>query len=684
MSSPVTPFALKDAPALIERLLPVQKLSAEVFKERKAGAGQTLVPLGAYWKGRKPLILNKACILGCLLPATGSAKRDLEIFEKLMAMDDESFVARWPRRAKPREILATLSIARCADYFVFDPPVAMPQSAPIDWSRPELKGVKVNWRDDISEFERRQLEVQMLPRGTYRKLVETAKRPEEVIDTVHVHIWGDVNAHLGTNAHSFPELVEQLGIMRFGHRPQVADTFSGSGQIPFEAARLGCEVYASDLNPVACMLTWGAFRIIGSSADERAELEGQQLSVVEKVLGEIDKLGVETDGHGWRAKAYLYCVEVRCPQSGWMVPLIPSRVLSYSKQAIAELIPIASHKRYDIRVRSGVSDDELKAALKGTVRSDGRGQDPYLIHSVDGIEYRTKISTLRGDFRNSDGEAGNKLRLWNKSDFKPCSEDIFQERLYAVHWMRPKANGKKFDYEFRTVSNDDLKRERIVEEFAGKHLAEWQEEGWLPDMRIEPGAKTDELIRTRGWTHWHHLFPARHLLLLGLIRRESKRGQELVLLSRILDYTSKLCQWTTSRAGVGTRGEGGRTGGASDNPAHVFYNQALNTFYNYGCRGGFPLLQLFGASLPEAASLRPAKVECRSAADISALPDIYLTDPPYGDAVVYHEILEFFIAWLRRNPLPSLQIGFGIAAEHWPSKARARISVVAWSPPTDA
>ena len=35
----------------------------------------------------------------------------------------------------------------------------------------------------------------------------------------------------------FAELVEQLGVMRFGHRPRVADTFCGSGQIPFEAAR---------------------------------------------------------------------------------------------------------------------------------------------------------------------------------------------------------------------------------------------------------------------------------------------------------------------------------------------------------------------------------------------------------------------------------------------------------------
>ena len=57
-------------------------------------------------------------------------------------------------------------------------------------------------------------------------------------------IWGDVNRHLGTNARSLPQLVEQLGIARFGHRPKVADTFCGGGSIPFEAARIGCDVYA--------------------------------------------------------------------------------------------------------------------------------------------------------------------------------------------------------------------------------------------------------------------------------------------------------------------------------------------------------------------------------------------------------------------------------------------------------
>lgn len=650
MSEAVKPFSLKDARALIERLLPVQKLSAEVFKERKAGAGQTLVPLGAYWKGRKPLILAKACVLGCLLPATDDPARDLRIFEKLMAMEDESFVARWKRRPKPYKILEALSIACVSDYFVSDPPDILPASAPVDWSKPELKDVKVRWRDDISELERRQLEAQMLPKESYRKRVEMANRPEEVMAYVHDHIWDAVNAHLGTSAHTFPELVNQLGVMRFGHRPRVADTFCGSGQIPFEAARLGCDVYASDLNPVACMLTWGSFHIVGGSSEQRAEMEREQRRLVEKVQAEIDKFGVETDGSGWRAKAYLYCVEVRCPQTGWMVPLIPSRVLSFGKQAVVDLVPVPSEMRYDLKVRSGVTPDELTAASKGTVRSDGRGQDTYMIQTVEGREYRTKISTLRGDFRNADGSNGSKLRLWERSDFKPRPDDIFQERLYAIHWMKRKKSGKKFDYKFTGVTEGDLAREKVVEEFVAERLAEWQEKGWIPDMRIESGYNTDQPIRERGWTHWHHLFPLRHLMLLGLLRKEATNGEMLLRLARIIDYTSKLCQWTTSKAGSSAPGEGGRTGGASDNPAHVFYNQALNTFYNYGVRASFPLLQLFAAELPASATLGNARVACKTASELTVDTDILITDPPYGDAVNYDEILEFFIAWLRKNP----------------------------------
>ncbi len=588
----VQPFALKDAPALIERLLPVQKLSAEAYKEQMAGSGKTLTALGSYWKGRKPLILAKACVLGCLLPVTNDLTRDLEIFEMLMGMNLAALEARLEEKnsKEGRFILA------------------------------QHRSVGHN--------------------ASYRTWVEQSARPEECGAALFDPVWDDVNAHLDTHAHSFPELVEQLGVMRFGHRPRVADTFCGSGQIPFEAARLGCDVYASDLNPVACMLTWGAFHIVGGSPENRAKLRGQQQELLEKVLAEIDVLDIETDRNGNRARAYLYCLEVKCPQTGWIVPLFPSFVVSKGYQIIAELVADSNRKRYDIRLRADVDSFELDKAQKGTVQSDGRGQDPYLIHRVNGIEYRTKISTLRGDFRNPDGTTGNNLRLWGKSDFKPHPSDIYQERLYAVQWSGQKNTSGGRDSEFRSVTEDDLKRERIVENFVAQHLSEWQEKGYIPDMQIEPGAKTDEPIRTRGWTHWHHLFNPRELLLCAVIRQGSSQDIPFSL-GQILNVNCKLSRWNPAPG----PGRAGKT-------SSVFDNQALNTLFNYGCRGFSsiaPLLQYDYKAfpLPDKAA---AVVESLPAERLSTLNDIFITDPPYGDAVKYEEILEFFIAWLRKNP----------------------------------
>ena len=141
-------------------------------------------------------------------------------------------------------------------------------------------------------------------------------------------------------------------------------------------------------------------------------------------------------------------------------------------------------------------------------------------------------------------------------------------------------------------------------------------------------------------------------MLLALIRKEATSGQTLLRLAKILDYTSKLCQWTTSKAGTSGPGGGGRTGGASDNPAHVFYNQALNSFYNYGCRASFPLLKLLATKLPSSTVEGTPTVLCQAASELTGTFDVFLTDPPYGDAVKYEEILEFFIAWLRKNPPP--------------------------------
>ena len=328
MSDTVTPFSLKDAPALIERLLPVQKLSAEAYKEQMAGSGKTLTALGSYWKGRKPLILNKACILGCLLPATDDPARDLEIFEKLMAMDDESFVVRWKRRPKPKEILATLSIACIADYFTVEPEGVLPASAPVDWSKPEYDKVKVAWREDITELERRRLEAQMLPKAPYRERVDQAKRPEEVMDTVHDHIWDAVNAHLGTSAQSFPELVEQLGIMRFGHRPRWPTPSAVPARFP--SRRLGSA--AMSMPPTSTQ--WPACSPGVPSTSSAARREPREAGA--RAAG--------TGAHGCRRRStdsasrptaraggpryFSTALKLAARRRGWMVPLLPTLIVS--------------------------------------------------------------------------------------------------------------------------------------------------------------------------------------------------------------------------------------------------------------------------------------------------------------------------------------------------------------------
>ena len=84
---------------------------------------------------------------------------------------------------------------------------------------------------------------------TYAERITHCERPENM-GPCSRGVGGDQH-YLGTTATSLPELVKQLGKRTFGHTPRVGDAFCGGGSIPFEAARIGCEAFGSDLNPVA-------------------------------------------------------------------------------------------------------------------------------------------------------------------------------------------------------------------------------------------------------------------------------------------------------------------------------------------------------------------------------------------------------------------------------------------------
>ncbi|MBE93924.1 anti-phage-associated DUF1156 domain-containing protein [Marinobacter sp.] len=644
----LVPSALKGAPALIERAFPATKVSFEAQKERKANLGQTLTGLGSYWKGRKPLILVRAIVLGCLLPQTEDAEADLALFEALMGFDIDGLARRavTQNALKPKDLAGMVHLDHPWKYFNFtikkgasiteDEVKAL--SFPVD---ADALGVTIQWKRGLNNDSKAFVYAKALEVLTsYEERASLCKRPEEVDQAwLYAPAWRKVNVHLadlGINAHSFDELIAQLGLLRYGKRPRVGDTFSGGGSIPFEAARLGCDVYASDLNPVASMLTWGALNIIGAAPEKREEIEKAQEEVANAVDEEIISLGIEHDSQGNRAKVYLYCLEVKCPETGWMVPMLPSRVISKTRNVVATLIPNHINKRFDIEISSGASKEELTEAEKGTV------QNGSLVYELEGNIYRTAIKTLRGDYKDSEGHNRNLLRHWEKGDFKPRKDDIFQDRLYAIQWIQADTLDRSRPHTFfRSVTDEDLEREHEVEALVASNLSQWQRDGLVPDMQIEHGAETTRLYRERGWTHWHHLFSPRQIILNGLIRREIAKKQYAphlsVIFGRCIDANSKLCRWDSAQG--------------QDRVANTFSNQALNTVYNYPVRGMSHLSPQV-TYLTGNIDLPGGTLECaqRPANLINQELDLFITDPPYADAVNYHEITEFFISWLRKNP----------------------------------
>lgn len=593
--------------SFIEQQFPVSKVSKESFKERKAVQSQTLTGLGKWW-GRKPLVLVRAALLGCLLPASDNPAKDLDIFLKIMSMDEDGLRLRKEKKfAVPAlyDIIQKNSILK---------------SQYSHWFYEESGKVKLEKdapRDDIEKAAFATL--------NYDQKIAMCMRPENLAN-ISDDAWAEINHHLGTNAYSLPELTRQLSMKRFGQNAVVGDCFCGGGSIPFEAARVGCDSYASDLNPIAALLTWADIHICG--ADERTvkELEDFQKEVFQKVNEEVLSLGIETNEVGDRADAYLYCTEAVCPECGMRVPMASSWLVGQGSKTVAKLIEDDGH--YNFEVKMNASQEEMNVAKNGTVTSNG------LVCPRCGKS--TPISSLRHDRINEeDGSTTYGLRRWEKCEFKSRPDDVFHDRLYAIRYKTH--DGKRY---YRAPNKRDLENERTIQEILSKNIVEWQEMGFLPSLAIEAGDKTTEVIRNRGWTYWHQLFNARQLLEYALIQKYSfelaetneKKAVALLSLHRCLNWNSKLCSW-----GVGQ---------ARESMAQTFYNQALNTMWNYGTRALSLLSGVFYLTINEHKVKKDNSIVCLcDARDIEKKCNIWITDPPYADAVNYHELSEFFLAW---------------------------------------
>lgn len=590
--------------SFIETQFPVSKISKESYKERKANNGQTLTGLGKWW-GRKPLVLVRAAILGCLLPSTDNPKKDMDVFLKLMSMDNRGLLLRKEKRFSVQKLYEIVcknqKLSKYKSYFYNDSgKVKIDRSAP---------------RNEIEDAAFETL--------GYDEKIAMGKRPEQ-LDNLSDDTWREVNDYLNTNAHNLLELTKQLSLKRFGHNVIVGDCFCGGGSIPFEAARIGGDVYASDLNPIAGLLTWADINLCGMSSEKINRLQNFQKEVYAAVDKQVTNLGIEENEKGDRAVSYIYCVETVCPECGYKIPLAPSWLIGKRTKTVA--IWKENQGAYDVVVKMGASEAEIKQAVIGTVNSHGI-VCPHCGKS-------TPISSIRHDKLDKNGNVVYGLRRWGIDEFEPNTDDVFQERLYAIKYET--REGERY---YRSPNKRDIENEEHVRKIVASHLTEWQKQGLVPTTPIESGYNTDQIIRERGWSYWHQVFNARQILLmclykktfLSLARDTYQEVVGLLALNRMANWNSKLSMWSnypTQECGMQT-----------------FYNQALNTFFNYATRSLLGMKDTCIFNINNYPIHSRTKIELKDARDVTEYADLWINDPPYADAVNYHELSDYFLSW---------------------------------------
>ncbi|AEW00272.1 DNA methylase [Niastella koreensis] len=632
--------------SFMEVQFPVSKVSKESYKERKAGQSQTLTSLGKWW-GRKPLILVRATILGLLMPATDDPIMDREIFLKILMMDSEGL---WSRKNKPMKdatIIENLSLKELKEYFevpvdLFSVEVESQDKLIRQAVKKNIDGI--NWKKGLSKQAKELATKLAFDRLSYDDRLEYCLRPEETtLDNKAT--WAAINQHLGTNANSLSELMIALGKQKFGYVPTIGDCFTGGGSIPFEAARIGLNSYASDLNPLAGLLSWSGLNILSLPEAEVTKLKDFQEKVFDEVAKQVEAWGIERNEKDWMAKFYLYCNETVCPHCKTIVPMNPSWVVSKKARAVAIPRYNAINNNFDIEVIQNATEEQIAESDRlATVKNGGLW--------CPKCENTTPTALLRKDDLDAEGNVKYGLRKWEAGEFLPAKNDVYQERLYAIKYLEkyPDKTWEQFlkkpapatDSTYGTIhyvapTTDDLKREQKVIALLKERFADWQKKGYLPSSRIEAGDKTNEPIRTRGWQYWHQLFNPRQLLQNGLFAETfdllKENNNEVVVgvlgLNRVADFNSKLCRWHSRNAQI----------------AQTFYNQALNTLENYAAKGISAQYIIWIIELQKYIVQNNSSLDLQDARQINEEKDIWITDPPYADAVNYHELTEFFLAW---------------------------------------
>ena len=433
------------------------------------------------------------------------------------------------------------------------------------------------------------------------------------------------------------------GLVKAAHpeqTPLVVDPFAGGGSIPLEALRLGCETFASDLNPVACLILKVMLEDIprhGSGLADELRRAGAEI----KAQAEKELAGLyPKDPDGAIPIAYLWARTVRCeaPNCGAEIPLMRSMWLCRKPKRKWALRPNVVRDdgvppRVELEIFEPKTDREV---AEGTVtRAKATCQCCGAVLPPDRV--RSQIVAQRGGADPVFDQLGNRTG---------------GARMTAVVTLKPGQQGRHY----RLPNDSDHTAVRLAQEQVEGLLDKWVEDGEqglcpVPDEPMPPVGTLGFRVQRYGMFQWGDMYTARQKMALVELGKSLSCSEEpirsllAIALNRIAGGGASTCAWLASGEEV----------------KHAIPRQALPMIWDFGESNCLATASRSWDSainsitnVLESNSLRraPGLIQSADAAD-HPLPDqsalIWFTDPPYYDAIPYADLSDFFLVWLKRT-----------------------------------
>ena len=440
--------------------------------------------------------------------------------------------------------------------------------------------------------------------------------------------------------------------------PLVVDPFAGGGSIPLEALRLGCEAFASDLNPVACLILKVILEDIPRHgpglADELRKVGSEIKQAAERELADL----YPADPDGSTPIAYLWARTVRCeaPNCGAEIPLL--RSLWLAKKAVFKR---ERGKRIKVRGRQALRCKVVRPA-KGPPRVELEVFEPETDKEVRaGTVTRAKAVCLCcGAVLPPDRVRTQLAEQRGGADvvFDGRGKRMGGARMTAVVTLKEDEPGRRY----RLPTDADYAAVHEAQARLAGILDEWERGGrkGLCPVPDEPtpagggsGAGRAFSVQRYGMLQWGDLFTARQKVALVELCRISHTSNHhdtsrihpsiTLAVNRCIEQSSSLVGWRYTVEAV----------------AGTFRRPALPMIWDFseivvtGDRASN-----FSAALDWVQEVleqgRNRTIGQLQAADATnhPLPDqaagIWFTDPPYYDAIPYSDLSDFFLVWLKR------------------------------------